>query len=88
MMNLTLGGYAGATTDGRGFAAVAGTGPRGEVPAQLVQDSSGAAFACPAAPPAPVAAWPRTLLQKNPFMAHGAAINGVLLGPHGAWDPV
>jgi hypothetical protein len=86
VINLILGGYSGATTDGRGFSAVAGTGPRGEVLAHIVQDRSGAALACPAVPAA--VARPRTPLQKNPFMTHGAATNGALLGPHRPWDPV
>ena len=85
---LTLGGYAVASSAARGAFAVAGTGSRAEVCAQLVQDRSGFMVACTALPGDVVVKRPQTQLQKYPFMTHGAAINGAKLGPHRAWDPV
>ena len=46
--NVTPAGYAVASSAARGAFAVAGTGPRGEVCAQLVQDGSGFMVACTA----------------------------------------
>ena len=85
---LTLGGYAVASSAARAAFAVAGTGPRGEVCAQLLQDGSGFTAACTAFPGDVVVKRPQTQLQKYPFMTHGAATNGAKLGPHRAWDPV
>ena len=86
--NLTPGGYAVASSTARAAFAVAGTGPRGEVCAQLAQDRSGFTAACTALTGDVVVKRPQTQLQKYPFMTHGAAINGAKLGPHRAWDPV
>jgi hypothetical protein len=86
--NVTPAGYAVASSAARGAFAVAGTGPRGEVCAQLVQDGSGFMAACTAMSGDVVVKRPQTQLQKYPFMTHGAAINGAKLGPHRAWDPV
>jgi hypothetical protein len=86
--NLTLGGYAVASSAARAAFAVAGTGPRGEVSAQLVQDGSGFMPACTAMCGDVVVKRPQTQLQKYPFMTHGAGTNGAKLGPHRAWDPV
>jgi hypothetical protein len=86
--NVTLVGYAVASSAARGAFAVAGAGPRGEVCAQLAQDGSGFVAACTAMPGDVVVKRPQTQLQKYPFMTHGAAINGAKLGPHRAWDPV
>jgi hypothetical protein len=86
--NLTLVGYAVASSAAREAFAVAGTRPRGEVCAQLVQDGSGFVAACTALTGDVVVMRPQTQLQKYPFMTHGAAINGAKLGPHRAWDPV
>ena len=85
--NFTLGGYAVASS-ARRAAFVPGTCPRGEVSAQLVQDGSGFAAAGSTLPGGVVVVRPRKQLQKYPFMAHGAVINGAKLGPHRAWDPV
>jgi hypothetical protein len=85
--NLTLGGYAVASSAARA-ADVAGICPRGEVSAQLVQDGSGFAAAGSTLRDGLVVVRPRKQLQKYPFMAHGAVINGAKLGPHRAWDPV
>jgi hypothetical protein len=88
--NLTLGGYAVASSAARAVVAVAGTRPRpwGEVCAQLVQDGSGFKAACTTLPGGVVVLRPQMQLRKYPFMTHGAAINGAKLGPHRAWDPV
>ena len=86
--DLTPVGYAVASSAAREAFAVAGTGPRGEVSAQLVQDGSGYMAACPALPGGVALMRPQTQLQKYPFTTHGAAINGAKLGPHRAWDPV
>ena len=86
--NVTPGGFAVASSAARPAFAVAGTRPRGEVSAQLVQDRSGIVAACTAMPGDVVVKRPRTQLQKYPFMTHGAATNGAKLGPHRAWDPV
>ena len=85
--NLTLGGYAVASSAPRA-AFVAGACPRGEMPAQLVQDGNGFAAAGSTLRDGLVVVRPRKQLQKYPFMAHGAVINGAKLGPHRAWDPV
>jgi hypothetical protein len=86
--NFTLGGYSVASSAARAAFAVAGTCPRGAVSAQLVQDGSGFAAAGSALRDGLVVVRPRKQLQKYPFMAHGAVINGAKLGPHRAWDPV
>jgi hypothetical protein len=86
--NLTLGGYAVASSAARAAFAVAGTGPRGEVCAQLVQDRSGFVAGCTAMSGDVVDKRPQTQLQKYPFMTHGAGTIGAKLGPHRAWDPV
>ena len=86
--NFTVGGYAVASSAARAAFAVAGTCPRGGVPAQLVQDGSGFAAAGSTVREGFVVVRPRKQLQKYPFMAHGAVINGAKLGPHRAWDPV
>jgi hypothetical protein len=86
--NVTPGGFAVASSAARAAFAVAGTRPRGEVSAQLVQDRSGFVAACTAMSGDVVVKRPRTQLQKYPFMTRGAAINGAKLGPHRAWDPV
>ena len=86
--NVTPVGYAVASSAARGAFAVAGTRPRGEVCAQLVQDRSGFTAACTALTSGVVVKRPQTQLQQYPFMTHGAAINGAKLGPHRAWDPV
>jgi hypothetical protein len=88
VINGTPGGFAVASPAACAAFAVAGTRPRGEVSAQLVQDRSGFVVACTAMPGDVVVKRPRTQLQKYPFMTHGAAINGAKLGPHRAWDPV
>lgn len=88
VINITLDGCAVATSGARAVNAVAGTCPRGVLSAQLVQDGSGFAAAGSAVPVRLVVARPRMQLQKYPFMAHGAVINGAKLGPHRAWDPV
>jgi hypothetical protein len=88
VINITPVGYAVASSAARAAIAVAGTRPRGEVSAQLVTDGSGFVAACTALPGDVVVMRPQTQLQKNPFMTHGAAINGAKLGPHRAWDPV
>ena len=85
---ITLDGCAVATSAARAVNTVAGTCPRGVLSAQLVQDGSGFAAAGSAMPVGVVVAGPRMQLQKYPFMAHGAVINGAKLGPHRAWDPV
>jgi len=83
-----LGGYA-VATDTYAYLAVAGACPRGELLAQLGQDSSGFAAARTLMRCEVVAAWPRMQqLQKYPFTTHGAVINGAKSGPHRAWDPV
>lgn len=89
-VNITLVGYAVASSAARATLAGAGTRPRpwGEVCAQLVQDGSGFTVACTALPGGVVVKRPQTQLQNYPFMTHGAAINGAKLGPHRAWDPV
>src|SRR5690242_8674793 len=83
-----LGGYA-VATDTHAYLAVAGACPRGDLVAQLVQDS-GSGF--PAARTdmrgEVVVAPPQVHLQKYPFTTHGAVINGAKSGPHRAWDPV
>jgi hypothetical protein len=84
----TPGGFAVASSAARAAFAVAGTGPRGEVCAQLVPDGSGFVAACTALTGDVVIMRPQTQLQKYPFTTHGAAINGAKLGPHRAWDPV
>jgi hypothetical protein len=84
--NITPGGFAVASSAAR--TAIAGTCPRGGVLAQPVQDGSGFAAAGTAMRGDVVLARPRMQLQKYPFMAHGAAVNGAKLGPHRAWDPV
>ena len=84
---ITLGSHA-VMTDGGAYLAVAGTCPQGGVAAQLVQDRSGFAPAFSAMRDGVVVVRSRMALKKNPFMTHGAAINGALLGPHRAWDPV
>jgi hypothetical protein len=86
--DFTPAGYAVASSAARTAFAVAGTSPRGEVSAQLVQDRSGFKVACTAMCGDVVVKRPQTQLQKYPFMTHGAAINGAKLGPHRAWDPV
>ena len=86
--NVTPVGYAVASSAARGVLTVAGTGPRGEVSAQLVQDRSGFKGACTAMPGDVVVKRPQTQLHNYPFMTQGAAINGAKLGPHRAWDPV
>ena len=88
VINITPGGYAVASSAARAAIAVAGTRPRRGVSAQLVTDGSGFVAACTALPGDVVVMRPQTQLQKNPFMTHGAAINGAKLGPHRAWDPV
>jgi len=86
--NITLGGFTVADPAARAAVLVAGTCPRGVVPAQLAQDGRGFAAASSTLPATVVVARPRLQLQKYPFMTHGAAINGAKLGPHRAWDPV
>ena len=86
--NVTPAGYAVASSAARGAFAVAGTGPRGEVCAQLVQDRSGFVPARTALTGDVVVKRPQTQLHNYPFMTQGAAINGAKLGPHRAWDPV
>ena len=86
--NVTPVGYAVASSAARAAIAVAGTCPRREVSARLVQDGSGFVAACTAMPGDVVVKRPPTQLQNYPFMTHGAAINGAKLGPHRAWDPV
>ena len=86
--NVTLAGYAVASSAARGAFAVAGTRPRGEVCAQLVQDGSGFTVARTALTGDVVVKRPQTQLHNYPFMTQGAAINGAKLGPHRAWDPV
>jgi hypothetical protein len=88
VINVTLDGCAVATSAARAATVVAGTCPRGVVSAQLVQDGGGFAGAGSTMPVGLVVARPRMQLQKYPFMAHGAVINGAKLGPHRAWDPV
>jgi hypothetical protein len=80
-------GYA-VATDTYAHLAVAGACPRGELVAQLVQDSSGFAATGTAMRSEVVVARPRMQLQKYPFTTHGAVINGAKSGPHRAWDPV
>ncbi len=87
VINITLDGCAVATS-ARAVSGFAGTCPRGVLSAQLVQDGSGFAAAGSTVPVGLVLARPRMQLQKYPFMAHGAVINGAKLGPHRAWDPV
>jgi hypothetical protein len=82
-----LGGYA-VATDTHAYLAVAGACPRGDLVAQLVQDSSGSAAAGTAMRGEVVVARPQMHLQKNPFTTQGAGINGAKSGPHRAWDPV
>jgi hypothetical protein len=82
-----FGGYA-VATDTRACLAVAGACPRGDLVAQLVQDSSGSAAARTAMRGEVVAARPQVHLQKYPFTTQGAVINGTKSGPHRAWDPV
>ena len=82
-----LGGYA-AATDTHASLAGAGACPRGDLVAQLVQDSSGSATAGTAMRGEVVVARPQMHLQKNPFMTHGAVISGATSGPHRARDPV
>jgi hypothetical protein len=86
--NVTPGGYAVASSAARTAVAVPGTRPRGEVSALLVQDRSGFVATCTAMPGDVVVKRPQMQLQNNPFMTHGAGINGAKLGPHRAWDPV
>jgi hypothetical protein len=86
--NITPGGFAVASSAARTAVVGAGTCPRRGVPAQLVEDGSGFVAAGTAVRGDVVLARPRMQLQKYPFMAHGAAINGAKLGPHRAWDPV
>jgi|SRR5689334_1992596 molybdopterin biosynthesis enzyme len=86
--NVTPVGYAVASSAARGAFAVAGTRPRGEVCAQLVQDGSGFTVARTALTGDVVVKRPQTQLHNYPFMTQGAAINGAKLGPHRAWDPV
>jgi len=87
VINSTPGGYAVASSAARAVNAVAGTCPRGVVSAQPVKDASGFAAPRTTVRGDVVVARPRKL-QKNPFMTHGAVINGAKLGPHRAWDPV
>ena len=82
-----LGGYA-VATDTSAYLAVAGACPRGDLVAQLVQDSSGSATPRTAMPGVVVVARPRMQQKKNPFTTQGAGINGTKSGPHRAWDPV
>ena len=82
-----IGGYA-VATDTRAYLAVAGACPRGDLVAQLVQDSSGSATPRTAMPGVVVVARPRMQQKKNPFTTHGVVINGAKSGPHRAWDPV
>ncbi len=82
-----LGRYA-VATDTRAYLAVAGACPRGDLVAQLVQDGSGSAAARTAMRGEVVVARPQMHLQKYPFTAQGAVINGAKSGPHRAWDPV
>ena len=83
-----FGGYA-VATDTPAYLAVAGACPRGDLVAQLVQDSSGFASPRTAMPSEVVVARPRMQQQKkNPFTTHGVVINGAKSGPHRAWDPV
>ena len=82
------GGYA-VATDTSAYLAVAGACPRGDLVAQLVQDSSGSAPARTAMRGEVVVLRPQMHLQKkNPFTTHGVVINGAKSGPHRAWDPV
>jgi hypothetical protein len=82
-----LGSYA-VATDTHAYLAVAGACPRGDLVAQLVQDSSGFVSARTAMRSEVVVARPRMQQQKNPFTTHGAVISGAKSGPHRAWDPV
>jgi hypothetical protein len=83
-----LGSYA-VATDTHDYLAVAGACPRGDLVAQLVQDSSGFVSARTVMRSDVVVARPRTQQQKkNPFTTHGAGISGAKSGPHRAWDPV
>src|SRR5580765_5305338 len=82
-----LGGYA-VATDTYDYLAVAGACPRGDLVAQLVQDSSGFAAVSTAMRGDVVVARPRMLQHKNPFTTQSAVINGAKSGPHRAWDPV
>jgi hypothetical protein len=86
--NFTLGGYSVASSAARAAFAVAGTCPRGEVSAQLIEGGNGFTGAGSTLPGGVVVVRPRKQLQQYPFMAHGAVINGAKLGPHRAWDPV
>ncbi len=88
VINITLDGCAVATSAARAVSVLAGTCPRGVLSAQLVQDGIGFAATGSTMPVGVVVARPRMQLQKYPFMAHGAVINGAKLGPHRAWDPV
>jgi|SRR6266446_9897904 len=88
VINITPVGYAVASSAARAAIAVEGTRPRREVSAQLVTDGGGFVAACTALPGDVVVMRPQAQLKKNPFMTHGAAINGAKLGPHRAWDPV
>lgn len=82
------GSYA-VPTDTHAYLAVAGACPRGDLMAQLVQDSSGFVPARTAMRSDVVVARPRMQQQKkNPFTTHGAIIGGAKSGPHRAWDPV
>ena len=81
------GGYA-VATDTSAYLAVAGACPRGDLVAQLVQDSSGSATPRTAMLGVVVVARPRMQQKKNPFTTHGVVINGAKSGPHRAWDPV
>jgi hypothetical protein len=81
------GGYA-VATDTRAYLAVAGACPRGDLVAQLVQDSSGSAPARTAMRSEVVVLRPQMHLQKYPFTTQGVGINGAKSGPHRAWDPV
>ena len=83
-----LGGYA-VATDTTAYLAVAGACPRGDLVAQLVQDSCGTAAARTAMRSEVVVLRPQMQQQKkNPFTTHGAVISGAKSGPHRAWDPV
>ena len=82
-----FGGYA-VATDTPAYLAVADACPRGDLVAQLVQDSSGFLPARTAMPGEVVVARPRMQQKNNPFTTQGAGINGTKSGPHRAWDPV
>lgn len=83
-----LGSYA-VATDTHAYLAVAGACPRGDLVAQLVQDSSGFMSARTVMRSDVVVARPRMQQQKkNPFTTQGAGISGAKSGPHRAWDPV